>query len=139
MTDLKVMTAAELSAFLNLLRAADEGNRLSNAELSEIDKTKEDVLHYIEFESPEDSERAEAASVLHEILLVRREIKDAQEMTAPINRWVIENRAVIKSLERLLGELREIEKRHRARVYMPRTEIFDELKERYANACDARE
>lgn len=136
MIDIKVMTSAELSAFLLLLKAADEVNRLPCGELSDIDRAKEDVLHYIELENPDINEKAEAAEVLHGILKIRREIKDAQEMISPVSKWVSENKAVIKSLERMLGELRSVEERHRVRVYSPRTEVFDSLKKRFTEGKD---
>lgn len=39
----------------------------------------------------------------------------------PVLAWLDENRAVVKSLERLPGEVRRAERRTENRVYTPRT------------------
>lgn len=136
MMEITVIKSADLCAFLKLLRSAEENERIASAEMSDIDKSKEDVLHYIELENPEDAERAEAISVLHDILQIRREIKDAFELIKPVSKWVRDNQPAIKSLERLLGELRNIEDRLEKRFYSPRTELFDELKKKSAETTE---
>lgn len=42
-------------------------------------------------------------------------------MTAPVLMWLDNNRAVVKALERLLGDVRKAEKRTECRIYTPRT------------------
>ena len=41
-------------------------------------------------------------------------------MTAPVGSWLEQNQAVVKGLERLLGEIRKAEKSTENRVYIPR-------------------
>ena len=42
--------------------------------------------------------------------------------------WVGKNAAVIKSLERLLGEVRREEKKAAGRIYIPRTQALEDIK-----------
>lgn len=51
----------------------------------------------------------------------RREAKDAIAETSPVVAWLEDNRAVVKSLERLLGEVRKAERIAENRIYTPRT------------------
>ncbi len=44
-------------------------------------------------------------------------------------RLAISCKETIKSLERLLGEMRKIESRHAGRFYTPRTDVWDGLRE----------
>lgn len=46
--------------------------------------------------------------------------KDRLTMTAPVGSWLEQNQAVVKGLERLLGEIRKAEKSTENRVYIPR-------------------
>jgi len=56
----------------------------------------------------------------------RREAKDTAEQTGPVAAWAEQNRATVKGLERLLGELRKLERKTETRTYIPRTHVLEE-------------
>ena len=56
----------------------------------------------------------------------RREAKDRIDQTAPVAAWLEERRAVVKELERLLGEVRKQERRASDRIYTPKTKVLEE-------------
>ena len=50
----------------------------------------------------------------------RRKAKDTMGETLPVLEWMDENRAVVKRLERLLGDVRKAERYAENRIYTPR-------------------
>lgn len=50
----------------------------------------------------------------------RRAAKDTMSETAPVLDWIDANRSTIKSLERLLGDVRKSEKNTENRIYTPK-------------------
>ena len=69
---------------------------------------------------------AKLAKQLKELRKQRRIAKDNINVTNPIIEWLDskENQMVIKSLERLLGDLRKIEKNTKNRIYTYRGNDF---------------
>lgn len=59
------------------------------------------------------------ARELAQVRQKRRVAKDTVSRTEPVVAWLEANRPVVKSLERLLGDLRKAEKRLENRVYIP--------------------
>lgn len=57
----------------------------------------------------------------------RRAAKETVEVLEPVEAWIGENKAVIKALERLLGEVRKIENKRKMRMYAPRTDVMKGL------------
>lgn len=71
-------------------------------------------------------------SVSEKIVTVRRNrraAKDRVEVLTPVMGWIAQHKETIKSLERLLGEMRKIENKHVGRFYIPRTDALDGIRE----------
>lgn len=124
MTRLKV--SAGLENFLGYLREAEELSRMAEADRAEADAATQDILHALELGQHNAASRARLAQTLREVRRQRRAAKDTQEQTRPVAAWIKENHAAIKGLERLLGEVRKLERQTENRVYIPRTHVLDE-------------
>lgn len=115
-----------LDDFLKYLRECQQLNRVSIAEEQEINGNIQDILHILEFEDKDYHSMAKLAKQLKELRKQRRIAKDNINVTNPIIEWLDskENQMVIKSLERLLGDLRKIEKNTKNRIYTYRGNDF---------------
>ena len=111
-----------ISQFLSFLRECS--TQLSIATQIEADATSEtqDVLHKLELDPPGYHDRAKLASALTAIRRQRRAAKDDMSILEPIVAWTDEHKDCIRSLEKLLGEVRKEEKATEGRMYWPRTE-----------------
>lgn len=85
----------------------------------------QDILHTIELDKHTYYEYARLSKKLKEIRDYRREAKNTQEALLPLVGWVEQNKPVIKSLERVLGDMRKAEKKQENRMYAPRTDVLE--------------
>lgn len=124
------MDSEKLSAFLSFLRESEAGYNAMLAALTDSDAATQDLLHFLELEDPSPEELVTVGERLGSVRRNRREQKDRSEIFGAVASWCEDNRAAVKSLERLLGELRKIENRHAGRFYTPRTDAWDGLREK---------
>lgn len=117
--------------FLKFLMSAEESVRITSALMIETDKEKEDIMHYIELVELADIKKIETVyNILRRILKFQRELKASHETFILIDKWVKDNQSAVKSFEKLLDNLRDIENGQDC-VYSPRTKILDGLKTSY--------
>ena len=112
--------------FLNFLR---ESQTCFSAALSERQYNEniiQDILHAIEFDSCGNIPPVKLKKLLRSARTQRRAAKNIIETAQPVVEWCEQNKNVIKALERLLGEMRHIERRIAARTYAPRTKVLEE-------------
>lgn len=109
-----------LEAFLGYLRECVQIYHIAEDEEAEADALTQDILHSLELEQHDETEYLALARELVAARQKRRAAKDRLTMTAPVVGWVKDNQGVIKSMERLLGEIRKAEKSTENRVYIPR-------------------
>jgi len=115
------MTSQGIESFLAFLRQSEQQYReAQEAELMENAVTQ-DILHALELQHQSYHQIARLAQELKIVRQQRRAAKDIRMQTEPLINWLAENRAVVKGLERLLGEVRKTEKRLENRIYIPRT------------------
>ena len=117
----------QLEGFLAFLRDVKIENQAAIDEESITDLETQDILHRLELYSDNYHERAKLANSLKQVRQRRRVAKDTYEITKSIVRWSEDNKQVIKSLEWLLGEVRKVEDRQQKRIYIPKTDILDEV------------
>lgn len=110
-----------LENFLDFIKEAEQICSISADSEAETNDLTQDLLHSIELEEHGYHELAKLAKELREIRRERRIAKDNQNVVLPLVEWAQNNRAVIKSLERVLGETRKKERHLENRVYFPRT------------------
>lgn len=122
-------TSAGLAAFLDYLRDAEEQLRMAEADQAEAEAATQDLLHALELGEHHAKERGRLAQKLREVRRKRRSAKNTVERTRPVAEWAEQNRGVVKSLERLLGEVRKVERKEESRVYAPRTTVLEELEQ----------
>ena len=91
-------------------------------DIAEYENRTQDILHMLEFEDLSYHERARLATELVEVRKNRRKSKDAYEVIQPLCQWVVTYKPQIHELERVLGKIREIENKHKNRIYVMRTE-----------------
>lgn len=118
--------SANLEEFLRYLRETEEQVRMAEANRVEADAATQDILHALELGQHNAADRARLAQTLREVRRQRRTAKDTLEQAGLVAAWATENHATVKSLERLLGEVRKLERYMENRVYTPKTHILDE-------------
>ena len=114
-----------IAAFLNYLRDAESRYHIEHANEQEANAKTQDILHRIELHSDSYHETARLGKLLRHVRQERRAAKDAADALAPIVAWVRANSSVTGMLERLLGEVRKIERRQEIREYIPRTDVLE--------------
>ena len=96
--------------------------------LKECDEATQDILHNMEIDPVKYKERARLATKLQSVRRQRRTAKDMTETTKIISIWVKDNKSIIGSLQRLLGDIRKAEKKQQNRTYIPRTNVIEEIR-----------
>ena len=122
----KVNNSVTLSEFLNWLREVKADHSHAQDTLKWCDDATQDILHKLELEPIKYKERARIATKLQSIRRERRAAKDTIRVTEDMAAWIDSNSAVIKTLERLLGSVRKAEGKLDNRMYINRTDVFDE-------------
>ncbi len=115
------MTSGAIEAFLAFLRECEQRYHMAEADEQEANDEIQDILHSLELEEHEYREFAQMGKELKTARRRRRAAKDTMSETAPVLNWVEENRPVVKGLERLLGDVRKVERNAENRIYTPRT------------------
>ena len=107
-----------LRDFIKAVDTAQKENRFYAEKLSEYEGAQQDLLHQIEFGSWKD--RDKWATKLAHIRQQRRYAKDKITLTEPIVLFAEENKAFIKKVEMVLGDVRKQTKLMKNRKYRPR-------------------
>ena len=115
------MTSRGIEAFLFYLRETEQRYSLAEADEQEANAETQDILHNIELQEHNYHEFARLSKALKECRQKRRLAKDTKAETVPVLDWIENNRAVIKALERILGDVRKAEKNADNRIYTPRS------------------
>ena len=114
-----------VAAFLDFLREAMRCCRQAAEEERQANAQTQDILHQLELGDNDSCAAARMAGLLRQVRRKRREAKDAYALANLVDHWAAENKAAVKSLERLLGELRHMEEQQNDRAYFPSTDILD--------------
>ena len=114
------MTSAGIEAFLSYLRETEQKYRMAEADEQEANDETQDILHSIELQEHGYHDFARLSKELKFVRQKRRAAKDTMSETLPVLEWAEANRAVVKGLERLLGDVRKAEKNTENRIYTPR-------------------
>lgn len=118
------MTDSEhLAAFLAWLRDVRQDYDMALAELDEAENATQDVLHRLELGEDGYHNRAKLALALRKARQRRRRGKDKLTILQPVIGWLEAEQKTIKALERLLGEMRRLEKSLTGRSYHPKTDV----------------
>lgn len=121
------MVSEQIANFLNFARDACQKYSMACQDEEQANFETQDILHSLELYTHPYHQKAKLAGKLVEVRQRRRTAKNAMGVYGPIVKWAEENKAVIKSLERLLGEIRKEENIQKNRCYVNRTSILEEL------------
>lgn len=114
------MISENIDAFLEFLRDCESQFKMAEAEEQEANAATNDINHFLELEEHDETEILRFAKELIKIRRQRRDAKNKIETLGPVLSWIDENMSVIKGLERLLGEVRKVERKAENRAYVPR-------------------
>lgn len=112
--------------FLDFLRRIQEENSIALQEQKDHDQATQDLLHRLELGDDSYHDIARLGIALKDVRQKRREAKDIESVLNPIVSWCYTNDKTIKSLEKLLGDVRKEEKNLRNRCYIDRTDAVKE-------------
>lgn len=114
----------ELEQFLDFLKSAESQLDQATTGQQEAEAETQDILHALELENHSYHEAASLARKLAKVRQTRRQEKDIVAQLTPVVEWTRENDAAVRSLQRLLGDLRKVERSTQNRFYTPRTDIL---------------
>ena len=116
----------ELEQFLDFLKSAESQLDQATTGQQEAEAETQDILHALELEKHSYHEMAALSRKLAEIRQTRRQHKDTAAQLTPVAEWAKENDAAVRSLQRLLGDVRKTERSTQNRFYTPRTNVLKE-------------
>lgn len=116
----------DLERFLDSLKSAESQLDQATAGQQEAEAETQDILHSLELEKHSYHEMAALSRKLAEIRQTRRQHKDTAAQLTPVAEWAKENDAAVRSLQRLLGDVRKTERSTQNRFYTPRTNVLKE-------------
>lgn len=105
------------------LRELNELYGMGVAEQEETERVICDVEHELELRPHAYHERAKLANLLADTLKRRRIAKDTQKALKPVRDLFDFGVDCIRTLERMLGEMRTADEKLQNRIYMPRSDI----------------
>lgn len=106
--------------FLGFLRDTEQLSHMAQADAQDAEGLMQDILHALEFGNYKYHEYAKEAKELQKTRKARRVAFDTVNVVAPVVRWIDGSRHIIKELEKLLGEVRKLEKATENRIYTPK-------------------
>jgi len=117
--------SGRIKAFLSFLRDAKEGHRIASSLVGDANKEIQDILHWTEFNAEASWEdRVKVSKAETRVRQERRQAKNEVAVLEPVAKWAAENAAVVKSLERLQGEVKKAERSAENRHYIDRTDVI---------------
>lgn len=122
------MISDKIAYFLSYIEEHCKMYDISKDILKECDEATQDLLHKMEIDPVKYKERARLATKLQAVRRQRRTAKDITEITKIIAIWAKDNKSIIGSLQRLLGDIRKAEKKQQNRTYIPRTNVIEEIR-----------
>lgn len=120
----------QIQSFLRFLNNCESDYIAAIAKETEENNKTQDLLHNLELQSNGYHDLARISKALITVRRERREAKDTVSQLQPIIEWTEKNTKVLKELEKLLGEVRKIERHTHNRMYIPKTDIVKQTLEK---------
>ncbi len=117
------MTSQPIDNFLTFLRECEQRYHMAEADEQEANAVTNDIHHSLELEPHSDDEVLALGLELADVRRKRRAAKDTLAETGFVLAFMEENRAFIKRLENLLGDVRRAERLSENRIYTPRRRV----------------
>lgn len=118
----KILPSHILKTFLDFVDNAKSDYNFNLEAMKNEERITQDYLHKLELEGLNCRERSKIATQLVSNRQARRNYKDAVEELEPIVDFFDEpqNKALIKKMSELLGQIRKVESYHQKRFYVPK-------------------
>ena len=118
----KILPSQILKTFLDFVDNAKADYNFNREAMKNEERITQDYLHKLELEGLNCRERSKIATQLVSNRQARRNYKDAVEELEPIVNFFDDpqNRALIKRMSELLGQIRKVENYHQRRFYAPK-------------------
>ena len=129
MIGLDKLNSEGISDFLVFVRNAEQLVPAIEAAWKLADDESQDILHAIEFHDYNPRKTSSLVKKLQMVRAERRIAKNAANIAHLITDWSSQNQQALKTLERLLGDVRKEEKHIQNMIYVPRTNIMEDKKE----------
>lgn len=120
------MDSKSIEEFLAFLRNADERYRMAVENEKDANDATQDILHAVELNTYNSRRTGHLVKTLKTVRKNRRIAKETKETLLAVVEWAENHKDAVKSLERLLGEVRKTERHIQNRIYSPRTDIMEE-------------
>lgn len=118
-----VTYSEKIKTFLDFLHNIETEYNIALSLENDSNNETQDLLHQLELNQLEYHDYARVSKALQQVRKERRDAKDVEMRADPIVKWVQENGKVVKSLERLLGDVRKAENMTQNRHYIEKTDI----------------
>lgn len=124
--------SSKLSEAISFLRDCEKEHKYYYDRVGEQEKRQTDLLHALELDTSDYASRCKTATQLRHCLLERRYYKDRAEERAPVAEFLsdLQNKNLLDSLGRVLGEVRKMERYHKNRIYTPRSPTYPDSEHR---------
>lgn len=119
--------AEQFSQFLKFISQCQANYCMAQSIQEDTEAETQDILHKLELEEITYHEYARLSKALKKVRIERRKAKDTIEQLNPLVNWSDQNLKTIKELERVLGEMRKVEKNMSYRHYNPKTDIVNQV------------
>lgn len=127
-----------ISEFLKFMRTVHQEYNIATSQEADAEQATQDLLHRLELGEDGATEMVKIAVALRKIRRERRMAKDISICLKPLIDWLPANGTTLRSLERLLGEVRKAEKSTENREYRNKTSIIKEILEKPEEATEER-
>lgn len=118
----KIKKSKIISDFLLLLDECVKSEQYYIEELTELDKYTQDLLHHLELDKINTSEKNKIATKLKKCRQQRRIAKDKkEELELIVNFYNNNNKKSMDKLKYCLGDIKKIENYHNKRSYVPKS------------------
>ena len=102
------------------MREAQKNLAYAEEQMMKQNHKSQDILHKLELEKTTYNERAKLATELMNVRQERRKWKDEVEEYEEIVKFAVDYKSYINQLEQLLGKVKQVEKYHLTRRYVPK-------------------
>jgi|GEM_PF-524149 len=118
----RILPSQVIKTFLDFVDNAKSDYTFNLEAMKNEERITQDYLHKLELEGLNCRERSKIATQLVSNRQARRNYKDAVEELEPIVDFFDDhqNRALIKKMSELLGQIRKVESYHQRRFYVPK-------------------
>lgn len=124
------LNSENLADFLNFIKEVEIEYTTALSMMKKCEGLECDLLHQLEIEKLNSSDRSKLATKLRNCLQDRRYYKNIVEEDEPLVNIVgeVDIKKAIHKLEQVLGQMRKVESYHDNREYYPRIMKYEEYK-----------